>query len=79
MSEAIRTIAFKVRVLPCAGTACVNTQDEQLAVDTPVYFPLPSEASSCYSQVCPINVIIPSWLSSLGFLLHLPPVSGYVY
>jgi sedoheptulose-bisphosphatase len=34
MSEAIRTIAFKVRTASCAGTACVNSfGDEQLAVD----------------------------------------------
>ncbi|XP_076945759.1 sedoheptulose-1,7-bisphosphatase, chloroplastic-like [Bidens hawaiensis] len=34
MSEAIRTIAFKVRTASCGGTACVNSfGDEQLAVD----------------------------------------------
>jgi sedoheptulose-bisphosphatase len=34
MSEAVRTIAFKVRTASCAGTACVNSfGDEQLAVD----------------------------------------------
>jgi sedoheptulose-bisphosphatase len=34
MSEALRTIAFKVRTASCAGTACVNSfGDEQLAVD----------------------------------------------
>ncbi|KAL5709219.1 sedoheptulose-bisphosphatase [Ranunculus cassubicifolius] len=34
MSEAIRTIAFKVRTASCGGTACINTfGDEQLAVD----------------------------------------------
>ena len=34
LSEAIRTIAFKVRTASCAGTACVNSfGDEQLAVD----------------------------------------------
>ncbi|DBB05356.1 TPA: hypothetical protein ACH3X3_010577 [Trebouxia sp. C0006] len=34
MSEAIRTIAFKVRTASCGATACVNSfGDEQLAVD----------------------------------------------
>ncbi|KAF9598509.1 hypothetical protein IFM89_028041 [Coptis chinensis] len=34
MSEAIRTIAFKVRTASCGGTACINSfGDEQLAVD----------------------------------------------
>ncbi|KAL8247824.1 hypothetical protein R6Q59_009040 [Mikania micrantha] len=34
MSEAIRTISFKVRTASCGGTACVNSfGDEQLAVD----------------------------------------------
>ena len=34
MSEAVRTIAFKVRTASCGGTTCVNSfGDEQLAVD----------------------------------------------
>jgi sedoheptulose-bisphosphatase len=34
MSEASRTIAYKVRTASCGGTACVNSfGDEQLAVD----------------------------------------------
>ncbi|KAL6767088.1 SBP1 [Auxenochlorella protothecoides x Auxenochlorella symbiontica] len=34
MSEAIRTIAYKVRTASCSSTACINTfGDEQLAVD----------------------------------------------
>jgi sedoheptulose-bisphosphatase len=79
MSEAIRTIAFKVRTASCAGTACVNSfGDEQLAVDM-LADKLLFEALR-YSHVCEYacseEVPEPVACDGKGFSVAFDPLDG---
>lgn len=79
MSEAIRTIAYKVRTASCGGTACVNSfGDEQLAVDL-LADKLLFEALR-YSGVCKLacseEVPEPLDLEGSGFSVAFDPLDG---
>jgi len=79
MSEALRTIAFKVRTASCAGTACVNSfGDEQLAVDM-LADKLLFEALR-YSHVCKYacseEVPEPVDVGGSGFCVAFDPLDG---
>lgn len=79
MSEAIRTIAFKVRTASCGGTACVNSfGDEQLAVDL-LADKLLFEAlrySGCCKLACSEEVPEPLDLGGQGFSVAFDPLDG---
>ncbi|WIA12870.1 hypothetical protein OEZ85_006493 [Tetradesmus obliquus] len=79
MSEAIRTIAFKVRTASCAGTACVNTfGDEQLAVDM-LADKLLFEAlrfSHVCKYACSEEVPEPVDVGGEGFCVAFDPLDG---
>jgi len=79
MSEAIRTIAYKVRTASCAATACINSfGDEQLAVDM-VADKLLFEALR-YSHVCKYacseEVPEPVDMGGSGFCVAFDPLDG---
>ncbi|KAF6254444.1 sedoheptulose-1,7-biphosphatase [Scenedesmus sp. NREL 46B-D3] len=79
MSEAIRTIAFKVRTASCAGTACVNSfGDEQLAVDM-LADKLLFEAlrfSHVCKYACSEEVPEPVDVGGEGFCVAFDPLDG---
>jgi sedoheptulose-bisphosphatase len=79
MSEAIRTIAYKVRTASCGGTACVNSfGDEQLAVDL-LADKLLFEAlkySGCCKLACSEEVPEPLDLGGEGFSVAFDPLDG---
>ncbi|GAX79689.1 hypothetical protein CEUSTIGMA_g7130.t1 [Chlamydomonas eustigma] len=79
MSEAIRTIAYKVRTASCAGTACVNSfGDEQLAVDM-VADKLLFDAlrfSHVCSYACSEEVPEPVSMGGQGFSVAFDPLDG---
>ena len=79
MSEAIRTIAFKVRTASCAGTACVNSfGDEQLAVDM-LADKLLFEAlrfSGVCKYACSEEVPEPVDVGGQGFSVAFDPLDG---
>jgi sedoheptulose-bisphosphatase len=79
MSEAIRTIAYKVRTASCAGTACVNSfGDEQLAVDM-VADNLLFEAlrfSHVCEYACSEEVPEPVAMNGSGFSVAFDPLDG---
>ncbi|EFN58668.1 hypothetical protein CHLNCDRAFT_19601 [Chlorella variabilis] len=79
MSEAIRTIAYKVRTASCGGTACVNSfGDEQLAVDM-LADKLLFEAlrySGCCKLACSEEVPEPLDLGGSGFSVAFDPLDG---
>jgi len=79
MSEAIRTISFKVRTASCGATACVNSfGDEQLAVDL-LADKLLFEALR-YSHVCKYacseEVPEPVDVGGEGFCVAFDPLDG---
>jgi sedoheptulose-bisphosphatase len=79
MSEAIRTIAFKVRTASCGATACVNSfGDEQLAVDL-LADKLLFEAlrySGCCKLACSEEVPEPLDMGGNGFSVAFDPLDG---
>lgn len=79
MSEACRTIAYKVRTASCGGTACVNSfGDEQLAVDM-LADKLLFEAlrySGCCKLACSEEVPEPLDLGGSGFSVAFDPLDG---
>jgi len=79
MSEAIRTIAFKVRTASCAGTACINSfGDEQLAVDM-VADKLLFEAlrfSQVCENACSEEVPEPVGMEGKGYSVAFDPLDG---
>ena len=79
MSEAIRTIAFKVRTASCGATACINSfGDEQLAVDL-LADKLLFEAlrySGCCKLACSEEVPEPLDLGGSGFSVAFDPLDG---
>eukprot|EP00889_Picochlorum_renovo_P000050 jgi/Picre1/27080/NNA_000050.t1 len=79
MSEAIRTIAFKVRTASCGATACVNSfGDEQLAVDL-LADKLLFEAlrySGCCKLACSEEVPEPLDMEGSGFSVAFDPLDG---
>jgi len=79
MSEAIRTIAFKVKTASCAATACINTfGDEQLAVDV-LADKLLFESlrySHCCKYACSEEVPEPVDLEGSGFSVAFDPLDG---
>jgi sedoheptulose-bisphosphatase len=79
MSEAIRTIAYKVRTASCAGTACVNSfGDEQLAVDM-LADKLLFEAlrfSHVCKYACSEEVPEPVDVGGEGFCVAFDPLDG---
>eukprot|EP00878_Enallax_costatus_P000105 GHUV01000141.1.p1 GENE.GHUV01000141.1~~GHUV01000141.1.p1 ORF type:complete len:429 (+),score=122.25 GHUV01000141.1:93-1289(+) len=79
MSEALRTIAFKVRTASCAGTACVNSfGDEQLAVDM-LADKLLFEAlrfSHVCKYACSEEVPEPVDVGGEGFCVAFDPLDG---
>ncbi|KAK9839275.1 hypothetical protein WJX81_005282 [Elliptochloris bilobata] len=79
LSEAIRTIAFKVRTASCSALNCVNTfGDEQLAVDV-LADKLLFEAlkySGCVKYACSEEVPEPVDLQGSGFSVAFDPLDG---
>lgn len=79
MSEAIRTIAFKVRTASCSATACINSfGDEQLAVDL-LADKLLFEAlrySGCCKLACSEEVPEPLDMGGSGFSVAFDPLDG---
>ena len=79
MSEAIRTIAFKVRTASCGATACINSfGDEQLAVDL-LADKLLFEAlrySGCCKLACSEEVPEPLDMGGSGFSVAFDPLDG---
>eukprot|EP01023_Acetabularia_acetabulum_P051716 TRINITY_DN5726_c0_g2_i2.p1 TRINITY_DN5726_c0_g2~~TRINITY_DN5726_c0_g2_i2.p1 ORF type:complete len:389 (-),score=84.09 TRINITY_DN5726_c0_g2_i2:164-1330(-) len=79
MSEAIRTIAFKVKTASCAATACINTfGDEQLAVDV-LADKLLFESlkfSGCCKYACSEEVPEPVDMQGSGFSVAFDPLDG---
>jgi sedoheptulose-bisphosphatase len=79
LSEAIRTIAFKVRTASCAGSACLNTfGDEQLAVDL-LADKLLFEAlkySGVVKYACSEEVPEPVDMQGEGFSVAFDPLDG---
>jgi len=79
LSEAVRTIAYKVRTASCAGTACVNSfGDEQLAVDM-LADKLLFESlkySHCCSFACSEEVPEPVALGGSGYSVAFDPLDG---
>jgi len=79
MSEAIRTIAFKVRTASCGATACVNSfGDEQLAVDL-LADKLLFEAlrfSHVCKYACSEEVPEPVDMEGEGFSVAFDPLDG---
>eukprot|EP00891_Asterochloris_glomerata_P008265 jgi/Astpho2/8265/Aster-01348 len=79
MSEAIRTIAFKVRTASCGATACVNSfGDEQLAVDL-LADKLLFEAlrfSGVCKYACSEEVPEPVDVGGEGFCVAFDPLDG---
>jgi sedoheptulose-bisphosphatase len=79
MSEAIRTIAYKVRTASCGATACMNSfGDEQLAVDL-LADKLLFEAlkfSGCCKLACSEEVPEPLDLGGSGFSVAFDPLDG---
>jgi len=79
LSEAVRTIAYKVRTASCAGTACVNSfGDEQLAVDMladKLLFESLKYSHAC-SFACSEEVPEPVALGGSGFSVAFDPLDG---
>ncbi|KAK9861339.1 hypothetical protein WJX84_003008 [Apatococcus fuscideae] len=79
LSEAIRTIAFKVRTASCSGTACVNSfGDEQLAVDMladKLLFESLKYSGVCASA-CSEEVPEPLDMGGEGFSVAFDPLDG---
>ena len=79
MSEAIRTIAYKVRTASCGATACVNSfGDEQLAVDM-LADKLLFEAlrySGCCKLAMSEEVPEPLDMGGSGFSVAFDPLDG---
>lgn len=79
MSEAIRTIAYKVRTASCGATSCVNSfGDEQLAVDM-LADKLLFEAlrySGCCKLACSEEVPETVDLGGSGFSVAFDPLDG---
>lgn len=79
MSEASRTIAFKVRTASCGATACINSfGDEQLAVDL-LADKLLFEAlrySGCCKLACSEEVPEPLDMGGEGFSVAFDPLDG---
>ena len=79
LSEAIRTIAYKVRTASCTGTACVNSfGDEQLAVDMladKLLFEALRYSGTC-KLACSEEVPEPLDLGGSGFSVAFDPLDG---
>ncbi|KAK9791183.1 hypothetical protein WJX73_010390 [Symbiochloris irregularis] len=79
LSEATRTIAFKVRTASCGATACVNTfGDEQLAVDLladKLLFEALKYSGVC-KYACSEEVPEPVDLQGDGFSVAFDPLDG---
>eukprot|EP01026_Neomeris_dumetosa_P044049 TRINITY_DN36_c1_g1_i2.p1 TRINITY_DN36_c1_g1~~TRINITY_DN36_c1_g1_i2.p1 ORF type:complete len:435 (-),score=61.10 TRINITY_DN36_c1_g1_i2:136-1296(-) len=79
MSEAVRTIAFKVKTASCAATACMNTfGDEQLAVDVladKLLFESLKFSGVC-KYACSEEVPEPVDMQGEGFSVAFDPLDG---
>lgn len=79
MSEAIRTISYKVRTASCAATACINSfGDEQLAVDMladKLLFEALKFSGVC-KYACSEEVPEPIDMGGEGFCVAFDPLDG---
>jgi len=79
MSEAIRTIAYKVKTASCSGTACLNSfGDEQLAVDLladKLLFEALRYSGAC-KLACSEEVPEPLDLGGQGYCVAFDPLDG---